>query len=419
MATVSKRGRLLAATTFLVIACAIGGPIWPQSSGLTITLAGQSMIRSDLRATAPSAVPVLAALLKGDVKFTNFEGTIAGPDQPNATVPQVRPNGGWLAPPGTLDSLQALGFNLVSLSNNHAWDLRAAGIQNTLRDANKLNLVHAGIGNTWDEAVAPGYLHTPKGTVALIAMASGEVAPGGAATATRPGVNELRVEQGSKGGNIVGSTADRYGLPLKRNEEDAQRILRSIRNAHNQADLVIAYQHNHIFDKPFGVITSEELPERLAPPDWIKQWTHEEVDAGADIVVMHGAPLLHGVEIYHNRVIFYDLGNYIFNMPPTGALDEPIMWESVVAYLEYQGKNLQSITFRPVSLNKIGEGQPDVHDGHTNNQFLDTRGLPTAVTGERAGYILQRLADLSRPFGTVIEVKGDSAEVHLKRGNIK
>ena len=186
-----------------------------------------------------------------------------------------------------------------------------------------------------------------------------------------------------------------------------------------KADIVIVYQHNHIFDKPFGLILNEELPERLAPPDWIKQWTHEEVDAGADIVVMHGAPLLHGVEIYHNRAIFYDMGNFIFNMPPTGGLDEPIMWESVVAYLEYQGKNLQSISFRPVVLNKIGEGQPDAHDGHTNNQFLDTRGLPKPITGERAGYILQRLADLSRPFGTIVEVKGDSAEVNLKRGNIR
>ena len=42
----------------------------------------------------------------------------------------------------------------------------------------------------------------------------------------------------------------------------------------------------------------EELPERLGPPEWLKKWTHAEIDAGADIVVMHGAPLLHGVEIY-------------------------------------------------------------------------------------------------------------------------
>ena len=411
-----RRGRLPLAATCLAAVFAIGIGVWPQSPGLTITLAGQSMIRSDIRATAPSAVPVIASLLKGDVKFTNFEGTVAELGQPNDTVPQLRPNGGWLAPLGTLDSLQAVGFNLVSLSNNHAWDLRAVGIQNTLREASKLNLVHAGIGNTLDEAVAPGYLYTPKGAVALIGIASGEVAPGGAATPTRPGVNELRVDQGSKG-NIVGLPSDRYGIPLKRNEEDAQRILQSIRTAHQQADLVIVYQHNHIYDKPFGTIMSEELPERLVPAPWIEKWTHEEVDAGADVVVMHGAPLVQGVEIYHRRPIFYDMGNFIFNLPPTSGLDEPIIWESVVAHLEYQGKNLQSITFRPIFLNKIGEGQPDVHDGHTNNLFLDTRGLPKPATGDQARYILERLADSSRPFGTTVEVKGETAEINLKGGN--
>jgi poly-gamma-glutamate synthesis protein (capsule biosynthesis protein) len=180
---------------------------------------------------------------------------------------------------------------------------------------------------------------------------------------------------------------------------------------------VIVYQHNHIYEKPFAAIMSEELPERLAPAPWIKAWTHEEVDAGADIVVMHGAPLVQGVEIYHHRPIFYDLGNFIFNLPPTGGLEEPMIWESVVAYLEYQGKNLESITFRPIFLNKIGEGQPDAHDGHTNNLFLDTRGLPKPATGEQARYILERLAESSRPFGTRVEVKGDAAEINLKGGN--
>jgi poly-gamma-glutamate synthesis protein (capsule biosynthesis protein) len=373
------------------------------------------MIRSDVRVTAADAVPGMAALLKGDVKFTNFEAVVTEPGQPNASTPETRPNGGWLTPPGALGSLQALGFNLVSLANNHAWDLKIPGIQNTLREASRLNLAHAGIGNTMDEAVAPGYLHTSKGTVALIAMASGEVAPGGAATSTRPGVNELRVHQGSDG-HVSGTTADQYGTPLSRNEEDGQRVLQSIRNARTQADLVIMYQHNHIFDKPFGAIFSEELPERLVPPDWIKKWTHEEVDAGADVVVMHGAPLVHGVEIYRNKPIFYDLGNFIFNMPPTGGLDEPIIWESVVAYLQYQGKDLQSISFVPVFQNKIGQGEADVHNGHTNNLFLDTRGLPKPATGDRARYILERLADASRPFGTRVEVKGETATIVVKSG---
>jgi len=264
---------------------------------------------------------------------------------------------------------------------------------------NRLNLAHAGTGNTIDEAAAPGYLKTPKGTVALVAMASGLVTEGGSATATGPGVNVLRVEAN------------------KPNEEDAQRILQSIREARKRADLVIVYEHNHVFDKPFGTIMLEELPERLGPPDWLKRWTHAEVDAGADIIVMHGAPLLHGVEIYRGRPIFYDLGNFFFQVPPAiVSLDEPICWESVVAYVEFQGRNLRSIQFRPIAQNKIGQGQADTQDPHANNLFLQTRGLPTPAKGEQARYILERLADLSRPFGTTIVVKGDTAEIQLEGG---
>jgi poly-gamma-glutamate capsule biosynthesis protein CapA/YwtB (metallophosphatase superfamily) len=135
--------------------------------------------------------------------------------------------------------------------------------------------------------------------------------------------------------------------------------------------------------------------------------------------VMHGAPLLHGIEIYHNRPIFYDLGNFIFNAPATmWTLEEPITWESVVPTLVYQGKQLQSISLQPIILNYMGQGDPDVHDSHANNLFMDTRGLPKAATGEQAGYILQRVAELSRPFGTKLEVTGGTATIDLKGGKI-
>jgi poly-gamma-glutamate capsule biosynthesis protein CapA/YwtB (metallophosphatase superfamily) len=392
MTTLSKGGRPLVAAACLVVIFSMRDTLRAQSPGFSITLAGQSMIRSDIRAHAPSAVPAITSLLKGDVIFTNFEATIV--DEGKG---QSRQDGRFLSPPEALDALKAFGFNLVSLSNNHAWDLKVPGIQNTLQEASRLNLAHAGIGNTLEEAAAPGYLHTPKGTVALVAMASGLITPGGSASATRPGVNELRVEGG------------------KPNQEDTQRILQSIRDASKRADLVVVYEHNHVFDKSFQTIMLEELPERLAPPDWLKKWTHAEIDAGADIIVMHGAPLLHGVEIYRGRPIFYDLGNFIFQAPPIDVLlDEPIDWESVVAYVDFQGKKLQSIQFLPIALNKIGQGQADTQDEHTNNLFLQTRGLPSLARGEQARYILERLADLSRPFGTTVEVKGDTAEIKLK-----
>jgi poly-gamma-glutamate capsule biosynthesis protein CapA/YwtB (metallophosphatase superfamily) len=415
MATMKKAGRWLARATcfaaMFAIVCAMGAGARPQSTAITITLAGQSMIRSDLRETVPAEVPVIQGLLKGDVIFTNLEAAIAEKGE------AAQEGRGFVTPPEALDALRTFGFNLLALSGNHAFDLKSTGIQNTLREADSRKIVHAGTGNNVAEAVAPGYLHTPKGTIALIASASGLIAPGGSATANRPGVNELRIEAGDIENE---ATDDLPGAPGNTpNQEDSQRILQSIRDARQHADLVIVYQHNHVFSNhSFSTIFTEGMEERLAPNDWLKKWTHAEVDAGADIIVMHGAPLLHGVEIYHGRPIFYDLGNFIYNLPPTLTyIDEPMNWESAVAYVQFQGKNLQSVSFRPIALNNVGEGQPDIHDQRTNNQFLRTRGLPTPVTGARAGYILQRLADLSKPFGTTLEVKGDTAEIKLKAAN--
>jgi poly-gamma-glutamate capsule biosynthesis protein CapA/YwtB (metallophosphatase superfamily) len=415
MATKLKTGQLLARSArlavLLAIVCAMGSAQRPEPAPITITLAGQSMIRSDIRATAPAAVPVIQGLLKGDVVFTNFEAAVA---EPGETVHEGR---GFLTPPEALDALTAFGFNLLSLSGNHAFDLKVTGIQNTTREADRRKIVHAGTGNNLSEAAAPGYLHTSKGTIALIASASGLIAPGASAAADRPGVNELRIEAGGRENE---ATADLPGaLENTPNPEDSQRILQSIHDARQHADLVIVYQHNHVFgNHSFATIFTEGMPERLAPNDWLKKWTHAEVNAGADIIVMHGAPLLHGVEIYHGRPILYDLGNFIYNVPPTLTyIDEPMNWESVIAYVQFQGKNLGSISFQPIAMNNVGDGQPDIHNEYANNQFLDTRGLPSPAKGARAGYILQRLADASKPFGTVVEIKGDKAEIKLKAGN--
>jgi len=406
-------GRALAATACAVLLTAAGrmavGAQAVPPQPLTITLTGQSMLRSDLRATAPKAVPVIAGLLKGDVVFTNFEGAVALPGQ------RVSEGRGFLAPPEALDAFKALGFNLLSLSNNHAFDIQATGIRNTIAEANRRQIVHAGIGNTISEAAAPAYLKTPKGTIALVSSASGLVAAGGMATAGSPGVNELRIKAGDKD-NTARDDLPGAG-PNTPNPEDAERILNSIREARSKADLVIVYQHNHVFsNRSFTTIFTYGMTERLAPNAWLKKWVRAEIDAGADIVVMHGAPLLHGVEFYRGKPIFYDLGNFIYNVPPTLTyIHEPINFQSVVANLEYQGKALRSISVRPIVMNVLGEGQPDVQDPRATNQFLFTRGLPSPATGAEAGYILERLAEASRSFGTQLTIKGETAEIGLKR----
>jgi poly-gamma-glutamate capsule biosynthesis protein CapA/YwtB (metallophosphatase superfamily) len=162
---------------------------------------------------------------------------------------------------------------LLSLAGNHAFDLSVTGIQNTIREADKRKIVHVGTGKNLAEAAAPAYLHNAKGTVALVASASGLIAAGGSATADRPGVNELRVDAGDRENE---ATTDLPGAPGNTaNREDSQRILESIREARQHADIVIVYQHNHVFgNHSFATIFTEGMPdaadaERLA----------EEVDA--------------------------------------------------------------------------------------------------------------------------------------------
>jgi poly-gamma-glutamate synthesis protein (capsule biosynthesis protein) len=201
------------------------------------------------------------------------------------------------------------------------------------------------------------------------------------------------------------------------NREDAARILQSIREARAHADLVVVYQHNHVFaNRSFSTIFSEGMGERLEPNPWLRDWTHAEIAAGADVVVMHGAPLLHGIEIFRGKPIFYCLGNFIYNVPPAVTyISEPMAWESVVANLQFQGKALRSITLRPIALNYVGNGQPDMHSQYTSNEFLHTRGLPSPAEGAQARYILERVAEFSKPFGTRLAIADGAASIELRK----
>ncbi len=138
----------------LTMLCVLPSTVSTQPDTFTLSLTGQAMIRSDIRVHTPQVVSTWAPLLKADVVFTNFEATIAKPEQ-------SLNEGRLLAPPAALESLKAIGFNLLSLANNHAWDLKAVGIQSTLKEVERLGIAHAGTGNTLQTA-APAYMKRRK-----------------------------------------------------------------------------------------------------------------------------------------------------------------------------------------------------------------------------------------------------------------
>lgn len=65
--------------------------------------------------------------------------------------------------------LAGMGFDMMSLTNDHAWDLGECGIRQTIVAAEENGVVTAGTGTTMAAPHAPAYLEVGRITVALVA----------------------------------------------------------------------------------------------------------------------------------------------------------------------------------------------------------------------------------------------------------
>jgi poly-gamma-glutamate capsule biosynthesis protein CapA/YwtB (metallophosphatase superfamily) len=339
---------------------------------LRLTVLGQALIQHDLRADLWPDFAALAAMFgQADACFTDLETAIHSP----MAGPPTR-EGVFLhaADPCVLDCLKDLSILLLATANNHIWDLGTGGITGALAELSARGFAHAGAGADLAAAAAPAYRRTANHTVALVAAASGAIRAGAAAVATCAGVNELR--------------RNAAGIP---DAADVARITAAIAEAAAHADIMLAYHHNHILEEG-GRQT----------PHWQQEFGRQCIDAGASLYVSHGAPRLHGIEIYRRRPIFYDLGNLIFQTATEQGFYDDAVWQSVIAECRFVGGRFRDMTLTPIQLNSAGlEGSAD----------SATRGRPSIARGVEAAAIPDRLAELSRPFGTTLERSGDTAIV--------
>jgi poly-gamma-glutamate synthesis protein (capsule biosynthesis protein) len=365
---------ILLAAVFLRPAIAPAQQTVPTEFRLLI--AGQALVKHDLRTELPEQLASIKALVQSGnphVAFTDLEtaiqGSFGGKNTRNTEFFHA-------TSPAAIDSLKDFGFNLLATGNNHAWDLGTAGILSTLEALDQRNLVHAGSGRNLGEASAPAFLNTAAGRIALVAFASGKIRTGGAAQVMRPGVNEVRLDAEKR---LV--------------EEDVSRVLAAIRLARENAPYVIVYQHDHYFEEDRGLT-----------PEWKKIFARSCIDAGGAVFVSHGVPQLHGLEIYHGRPIFYGLGNFIFQTVTAPGHYQPDVWQSVLADLVFKDGQLTALKIRPVIINEMGERGP---------RFNATRGTPKAAINTEAQRILHKFAALSKEHGTVLHLTEDYALVDL------
>ena len=301
---------------------------------------------------------IVAELRKGDVVFTDLEVAIKT-DQ--SGVPTRDTIFLHTAPPTTLDCLRTMGFTALALSNNHAWDLGTDGLLATRSAVISAGFSAAGTGIDIEAASAPAFGDVHGQRVAIVAMATGKIRDGAAATDSRAGVNELR---------LTGGEPDAV---------DAQRILRAIARARRRADIVIAYHHNHDWGDDM----------RVTRP-WARQWAARCADAGAHIYASHGAPLLHGIASHGASVLFFGLGSLVFqSRTPVGHYPSEV-WETAIVHCNYEQGDLRTLEIVPVVLNERSD-DPSRH--------APTRGRPRIATGSDASRILRRLQALSRDLG--------------------
>lgn len=367
-------------------------------------------------------------LAPGDVNFTNLEvslwskragGMMKSPEWTTSPKPDI------------LELLTDMGFNLMSLANNHSWDLGPAGILDTIDEVGQRGFVAAGTGRDLEEAGRPAYIDTPNGRVALVAMASGNLPEQAFATSSatlgalaRPGVNPLRVHEvveaagddfgafartlaGIPGAsapdgdelNFLGQRvvrAERAGLRRLVDEADEARNLATVAEAAQNADVVLVYFHQHHWEKEWQSVG-----------EWMRAFARRCIDAGAHAFLGHGVPMLQPIEVYKGRWISYSLGNFVFH-PTNGPMSWPDVrcWQSVVLQAEFAGGAWRRVRLRPISL--AGDEALD-HDDFDST----SRKQPLPASQRRSQAIMGNLASISASFGTRFEVEEGYADLVL------
>ena len=166
---------------------------------------------------------------------------------------------------------------IASLANNHAFDYGIDGMHDTIKNLEKNNITPIGAGDNVDEA-HKGVTKEINGRNITIfnfmdsenfAEYSNEVMP--VATSDSPGYSAYNSS-----------------------------VCKDIKEAHENSDCVIVFFH---YGNEYSTSPNENQVKM----------SHEVIDAGADLVLGSHPHVPQGLEFYNGSMIFYSLGNFIFD----------------------------------------------------------------------------------------------------------
>jgi poly-gamma-glutamate synthesis protein (capsule biosynthesis protein) len=195
----------------------------------------------------------------------------------------------------------------MSLGNNHSYDYAKEGFDSTKEELEEVGI--ATVGDPQKQASSSvEFLSLDGVTVSLIGLYAVDVAP----------------------------TSNEIQLLLEATQKES--------------DLQVVYVH---WGTEYKTIHNKSQ-ERLA---------HQLIDAGADVIIGHHPHVVQDIEIYQNKLIFYSLGNFIFDQYFSDEVQEGLMVE-----LDYRDGNYE---FSLLPVTSIGSrSAPRIMNDFERDEFL-------------------------------------------------
>jgi poly-gamma-glutamate capsule biosynthesis protein CapA/YwtB (metallophosphatase superfamily) len=206
-------------------------------------------------------------LRQADIAFFNMEGTFADDGEPAKKCRDPKKCYVFRTPSHYVKNLTTAGFDFASLANNHCRDFGMPALKNTMAILDSVGIQFSG----------------PKGTFARKTVGTTSVAMLAFAPYEGPLYNFLNLTDAKK---RVAALKLVYDIVLV--------------SFHGGAE---GARFTHVPDS-----TEEFYGENRGN---LREFAHEIIEAGADLVLGHGPHVPRAMEIYQNRLIAYSLGNFV------------------------------------------------------------------------------------------------------------
>jgi poly-gamma-glutamate synthesis protein (capsule biosynthesis protein) len=283
----------------------------------------------------------VADLLRADLVVGNLETPVV------RALPQESPIGSTYRFGASAEHARHLaqaGFSAVSLANNHAYDLRSAGLEETPEILKELGVVPLGASRREPPPVRVETIEKKGWRVGFLALTTRRNAP-----------------------QIEGERQ----LPYLRIRDVTPTLGPRIEQARADHDVLVVLIH-----------WGEEYAE--APSRIQTIVAHELIDAGVDLVVGHHPHVLQAFEHRGGGLVAYSLGNFLFE----NTQEIPKQTGVLRVRFRANGRCLEQVRFHPAYIKRIPVPHPRPARGwigHKVRTRLMEQGKPFRMTWDLDG----------------------------------